>query len=203
MIIFISGFYHLCDTAGGGSLICIEKYEILRILDVILTYTLFATYILNITRLNIFLKILVHVFQIWAFVRGVIYKNIFGQEFKSNYEILWCYALPAGLFLLKIMERIYKKKIKEFIFQHNFKNLFICCILLCISIIFGPILKDSDESDYWFQHSLLWHIPIMLSSFFIIKVPITDNNIIDNNIINYKTINNNNNIIINITSTNN
>ncbi len=160
-IIFISSLWHLCDSAH----VCYSDQ--LYNLDLILAYSLIATYVFHLIRLNIFFKLCCNMLQITAF-----YFAIF-----NNLSILSFYTFPACLIVLKLIERIYKRKLRTFILSHDYKYLIIGCSLLMIAILFGPLQIIQTHLPgltryYYLTHSFLWHMPIMLSSLFILDTPI-------------------------------
>jgi len=158
-IIFISGMYHFCDYRH----ICYGNIDDLQELDYIASYTLIATYIFHMTRINIVYKIMLHIFQITVFIFCVIQTSLYTY-------ILYFYAIPSGVVLSKLMERIYKRRLIEFIKSFNLKY-FICGIILfVIGLILGPLqLQQISVKYYWIYHSFGWHVPIMLASYCILK----------------------------------
>lgn len=172
LIIFVSSLYHLCDSG-----ICIGTFNNLYSMDMIVSYTLISTYTFHIAQLNIINKLAAHALQLGMFSL-VIQNNV-------NIYILWAYFFPFGVLVTKIIERIYKNKFLIFIKSHNYKNLTYGLGLLTIGILFGPLgLVNIGISYYWLYHSLLWHIPMMLASYFILKTP---NHSEHNNVITSKT----------------
>ena len=163
----ISGIYHLCDSTG----ICYANFNKLYSTDIIISYTLIATYIFHITQINILSKFISHIGQILAFT----WITEIEQPTNKNY-ILCFYFIPLFIVVLKIGERIWKRKFIIFIKSHSYKNLIIGCVLLTVGILFGPLgLIKINTYYYWLYHSLLWHVPIMLSSLFILKTPTINN----------------------------
>ena len=158
-IIFISGIYHLCD----GCNVCYGELELLRELDFIASYTIVATYILHLTRINVIYKIMLHVCQITIF--------IFSIEQTSLYTyILYFYGIPGSVVVSKIFERVYKKKLIDFLKSFNLKYFVSGIVLFVIGLIFGPLqLQKIPFEYYWIYHSFGWHVPIMLSSYCILK----------------------------------
>ncbi len=158
-IIFISGFYHFCDRA----VICFGNYTELHEMDYIASYTLIATYIFHVTRINIVYKIMLHIFQITVFIFCV-------QQTSLYTYILYFYAIPAGVVISKLLERYYKKKVIEFFKSFNIKYFISGISLFIIGLIFGPLqLQKIPIKYYWIYHSFGWHLPVMLASYCILK----------------------------------
>lgn len=159
-IIFVSGIYHLCDS----SKICYGKFETLYYIDVTIAYTLIATYVFHIAQLNVMFKFLANVFQFIAF-------TWITQDNRLGEYILWFYMFPSAIFITKICERLYKKRFTHFVKSHDYKYLIIGCSLSLTGIIFGPLGIVKINADYyWIYHSILWHVPMMTASYFILQV---------------------------------
>lgn len=158
-IIFISGIYHFCDSAR----ICYGDLKLLHHMDFIVSYTLVAIYVFHIAKLSVIYKIMAHVFLLIVFTFCI-------EEQELYPYITLFYIFPIGIVMSKFIERLYKKKLIIYLKTFNIKYFSIAIILFFIGILFGPLnIIVINNKYYWISHSLLWHFPIMMSSFFILK----------------------------------
>ena len=174
-IMITSGIYHLCDSSRNqyGQKLCYGNYDLLKDLDYINSNLLFVVYIISITKfypiirlfINLLYGFLLYIFFIYDYDKkydGYEYILIFSSSLITIIRVIYLYCFNNKHDIIICLKNLY---------------LLIAIILSCFAVVSFKFWNQIyGDNTYWIVHSYLWHLLIMISSFFILKYIYTSQN---------------------------
>lgn len=179
LIVLSSGTYHLCNSINYESSLCAKINNEAFYADFINSYYCISTVILYAIKLEFFMDSdrAIKIRRILYFLHLIIYFCMI--IYQNNIFIPLIYTL----FLLLISVIIFGMNINKYreliIYENKRVNLAIGVTLALFSLliyVFTVYFSIEDNSDYWFLHSFCWHVPVMMSSMFIMEAFIIQSN---------------------------
>lgn len=177
-ITFTSGTYHLCDSINYNEKFCSLNPNIYMYLDFINSYFCISTTLLHIvwygykeSHLNIFI-----LKRISIVLNLILYSLILILMNDTNIPFIY----TSSIISFTVVYIIWKNELYiGSLDPINFKKLSIGILFSSFAFIIYlcTIIFELLDKDYWILHSYCWHIPIMLSSFFIIEAFIKNNEV--------------------------
>lgn len=155
-LLFASSLYHLCDSS---QLTCNNYETYLQYFDFILSYHMISVLIIYLAQLIWYCKIFAHSVMLTCTSLYIIYGDI--HNVLANLGIV---SISFCFVLIRVLERVYNNKINEYLNKYDIYDIPPLIILITVACIGKFYLEN--EYQYYIFHSITWHLPIMLSTYF-------------------------------------
>lgn len=181
-ILYISSLYHICDNNKGKYAICDSNYKSLHYSDHVVSYLLIVTYMVYKMNFASVIKVMINL--LYCILFGM---SLYTEENATNANFVFTIIIAFSIIPIMIARYVYMHCHKDDnIAYHSilesFKSpyMIIGIIIAVVATIFLALWEVLWSSvwgidSYWWVHSYLWHIPIMFSTFLLLKsTPETD-----------------------------
>lgn len=174
LVVFSSGLYHLC-ASNDNNPTCISDIYILLNIDLISSYYFAIMLLIHLTKLEYLtnnklafqLKCCLHLAALILII-PLQFLNV-SQQFIIYILLIFFIPLLAIFFILYSNNKY--EEILKYIYSFSLPYLLFGLFCIVISLISYTYLAIVNTyNNYWWIHSFLWHMPVMLGSMFIIEI---------------------------------